>query len=377
MKRITNVFTMTLLLLAVIAGCSKPENQSAQTAATPAASPSAASAPGTDLAKSKSVVTQKEANITMRVDKPEFEPFLKAAKPGPVIPGLLQDYIPQGITYLEEQNWILVSYYREDKSPSILTVIDAKSGELIKSLQLYKEDKQPYNEHAGGVTVSSKYVWISSNGNMYYIKKEDLIQSQKEDKLYFQGHFKTDLRASFTTYSDGVLWVGEFTEGTSDYPTSSTHYVTNRDNTEYRAWAEGFKLDEQTDLPLGQKIDGDITVPNYVLAIPNRIQGMTVLPDQIILSESYGRNNDGSVIFHRNVLAEEPHKQVDFGSNQVPLWFLDSKNHIETITGPPMTEGIAAHNNSLYVLFESGATKFRTSGSYPLDRIYTLELKSH
>lgn len=383
MKRITKVFTISLLLLTVITGCSKSGNQSAETvaptasaAASVVASPSAATtSEPTEKKPDLSVITQEDTNIKVRVNKPEFEPFLKLAKPGPIVPGLLQDYIPQGIAYMKEQNWILVSYYREDKSPSILTVVDAKTGELVKSLQLYNADKQAYNEHAGGVAVSSKYVWISSNSNMYYMKKEDLIQSAKEDKIYFQGSFKTDLRASYTSYADGVLWVGEFANGTADYPTSPKHYITNRDDAEYRAWAEGFKLDEQTDLPPNKKIEEDVTVPDYVLAIPNRIQGMTVRSDKIIVSESFGRNTDGSLVFHKNTLAEKPHKQVDFGTKQVPLWFLDSKNHIETITGPPMTEGIVEHDNMLYVLFESGATKFRTSGSYPLDRIYTFDLK--
>jgi len=379
MKRITSVFSISLLLLTVLAGCSNGAKQ-AESSSAPTPAPTAAVTPvpsaEPEISNDPLKVSQDDTNIKIRINKPEFMPFIEKAKPGPIVPGLFQDYIPQGLAYMPEQDWLLVSYYREDENPSLLTIIDAKTGEHLKSLQLFRENKEPYKEHAGGVAVSKKYVWISSNSNMYYIKKEDLVQAEKIGKLYFEGHFKTDVRASFTTYFDGVIWAGEFANGTADYPTSPAHHITSsRDNTEHLAWAEGFKLDEQTDLPTNKKIEDDVTVPDYALALPQRIQGMTVRPNQLILSESYGRNTEGSLIFHKNILSEKPHKEVDFGGNKVPLWFLDSKNLEETISGPPMTEGIVENNNTLYVLFESGANKFRSSGSYPLDRIYTLELK--
>ncbi|TCZ78890.1 hypothetical protein E0485_07420 [Paenibacillus albiflavus] len=379
MKRITNVFSISLIILTVLAGCSNSSKQAeSSTAPTPAPTAAVTPAPSAEpeISNDPLKVSQDDTNIKVRINKPEFMPFIEKAKPGPIIPGLFQDYIPQGLAYMPEQDWLLVSYYREDDHPSLLTVVDAKTGEHLKSLQLFKEDKEPYREHAGGLTVSKKFVWIASNSNMYYIKKEDLIQAEKIGKLNIEGHFKTDVRASFNTYYDGVIWAGEFANGTADYPTSPEHHITNpRDNTEHLAWAEGFKLDEETDLPTNKKIEGDVTVPDYALALPQRIQGMTVRPNQLILSESFGRNTESSLIFHKNILSEEPHKVVDFGGNKVPLWYLDSKNLEETISGPPMFEGIVEHDKTLYILFESGANKFRVSGSYPLDRIYTLELK--
>ncbi|MCR8643839.1 hypothetical protein NV379_14380 [Paenibacillus sp. N1-5-1-14] len=375
MKQFKHVCMMTLFIWIVLAGCStseKPIPSAATSIPTSSSVTTPAPVPNNDPLK----VTQEDTNIKYRINKPEFMPFIEKAKPGPIVPGLLQDYIPQGIAYMQEQDWILVSYYREDENPSLLVVIDAQTGKHLKSLQLFQANKEPYKEHAGGVTVSKKYVWISSNSNMYYLKKEDLVQAEPIGKLYMAGHFKTDVRASFTTYSDGVLWAGEFANGTADYPTDLSHHITSdRDQTTYLAWAEGFQLDEQTDLPTNQASSAGITVPSYALAIPNRIQGMTVRHDQLILSESFGRNTEGSLIIHKNILREKPHKEVDFSGNKVPLWFLDSSNRVTTISGPPMTEGIVDNKNTLYVLFESGANKFRSSGSYPLDRIYTLELE--
>ncbi|TBL81759.1 hypothetical protein [Paenibacillus thalictri] len=314
-------------------------------------------------------ITQEEAGIKLRVDIPEIKPFLQKAKNGPIVPGLLQGGVPQGIAYLPEQKWILISYYREGGKSSFMSVLDAGTGKLVKSMTFNKTADQPYTGHAGGITASKKHVWLSSDKEVNMLNIDDIVKAADGSSLVFAGSVKSSTRASFTSYGDGVLWIGEFAQGAS-YPTDKAHYMTGPDGKEHKAWAEGFKLDGNTDLPAAQ--NGAAPVPNYILSLPDRIQGMYVSKDNIWLSESYGRNNTSTLHHMKLSLADKPHANVTIGSAAVPVWFLDGKNVKDTTEMPPMSEGLFELNGNLHILFESGASTYRSSSSYALDRIQIL-----
>jgi hypothetical protein len=101
---------------------------------------------------------------------------------------------------------------------------------------------------------------------------------------------------------------------------------------------------------------------------------MHVVGGNVLLSQSYGRNNASALLQYKHSNTDKPDSTVTVGSAKVPVWFLDSKNLTSTLVTPPMSEGIADYKDSLYLLFESGATKYRTSSSYALDRIQILPL---
>jgi hypothetical protein len=365
MKRKAFAAVVAGMLAVTAIGCQAAQNQAPEKTAPPAAAAPEVKAPA-------GLVTQEEAGIKIRVDMPEIKWFLDNAKQGPIVPALKQEAIPQGLAYLEEKNWLLVTSYRENGKSSLLSVIDAETGKLVKAHELYKGANLPYTGHAGGVTVSKQHVWVSSDGNAFWLKKEDLIKADNESKLTFGGSVLTDTRASFTTYSEGVLWVGEYAQGSS-YPTSKTHYMNNRDNKEHKAWTVGYKLDPATDLPK-PAAGKDPAVPDYILSIPDMIQGMEVGHDRIILSESYGRNNASALIVHKLPIAEPPHQTVEIGTAKVPVWFLDSKTKQQEQKAPPMSEGVVTIKGTTHVLFESGAKKYMSSSTYPLDRIQLIKL---
>ncbi|MGG4032898.1 lamin tail domain-containing protein [Paenibacillus cisolokensis] len=320
-------------------------------------------------------ITQDEIGIVPPGEFPEYDTFFRVSEPGPVIPGLLQDLVPQGIAYVPELNGLLVSHYRNDGNPSVLTVIDAQSGELVKSLHLYNEDNTPYTGHAGGVTVSRSHVWISSGGKLFRLPLDELVDAPDGAKLKFAGHFETGTRSSFAVYADGMIWAGEF--AAQGYETDPSHEMTNRDGELHKAWMTGFRLDEETDmLPDGkQPPGGGAVTPDYVLSIPDKIQGAAIYNGTIALSQSYGRNNDATLLVYPQVYQDAPHRYVQNGGEQIPVWFLDGQSERNRLTAPPLSEGIIEHNGILYVLFESGATEYRTSAKYPLDRIRMLDLQ--
>ncbi|GIP33230.1 hypothetical protein [Paenibacillus sp. J2TS4] len=362
-------------LLLVLSGCAA----STETSGKPSSETSPSPAPsandnlsGSNEEKGDETIKQEEVEIKLRVDSPSYKDFFEWSEPGPVIPGLNQDLIPQGIAYEHSNDWMIVSYYRKDKRPSMLTVIQLTDGKLVKSVELYKDENTPYNGHAGGLTVSDSHVWLSSEKSVYQIKIEDLEKVEDGGKLIISDIVRIETNGSYVYYSDGILWVGEFSR--ANYKTDETHHMNNRDDRKYAAWITGYKLNADDSIdPAKIPEDSKPAVPDYILSVPEEIQGMETMAGSVILSQSYGRNNESSLLAYRWTLEEDPHVYTDKFAEPVPIWFLDSKNAEGALTLPPMSEGIVKRDGRLYVLFESGAAEYR-NGLYPLDRIYSLEV---
>ncbi|OXM87280.1 lamin tail domain-containing protein [Paenibacillus rigui] len=311
------------------------------------------------------------------VDTALFPDFWNMSQPGLVVPGLVEDVVPQGMAYDKEKDWLLISNYREDGRPSTLSVIDAKTNRMIKSLNLYQENNTPYTGHAGGVAISRSNVWIASGSYLYRIPLETIVQAENQDQVSFADKILTPTRASLAAYHNGVLWVGEYYEEPG-YPTDSSHKLMNRDQEMYGAWLAGYKLDDVSDRPAPDHPSvNDALVPDYILSIPGNIQGVDVLDDQIILTQSFTRAKGSSLVRYKQPLGQVPDTTVSLGQYPVPVWFLDSQSRIESngeLAAPPMAEGVVDREGKLYVLFESGANAYRTTALQPLDRVQVLDL---
>ena len=313
-------------------------------------------------------VTQASVVGTPSGSFPQYSDFFSRATAGPIIPGLAagQDLVPQGIAYEATKNWFLVSHYRDGGS-SMLTAIDASTGKLVKSMTIYNSSGTPYTGHAGGVAVTPTDVWISSGDYLRRIPLQQVFNVKNRDRVYIADQFKTVTSASFVTYANGILWSGEF-YASPDYLTDSTHYRTTRTGTSHHAWLAGYKLS-------GIVSGTTARTPDYILSIADKVQGAAVLADgRFALSNSYGRTNDSKLWIYENVLAQTPHYYSTVNGTSVPSWQLDAVSIDSTVVAPPMTEGIVEKGGYLYTLFESAATEYRSTGSYPIDNIMKLNL---
>ena len=354
-------FALSLLLaMALSVACTK------QAAPPPAAEKEAAPAPA------GSAFTQEERG-TSAIDR-KYSKFAAIAQMGPVVPGLKQDLIPQGLAHWPEKDWLVISYYTKAAKPSMLTIVDNKTGKLVKSLRLYETETKAYTGHAGGIAVSKQNLWLGSGGDMFGIALKDLEAAADNSNIKFTSHFKPETNASFVAYADGILWAGEFYHPTAGYDTSLKHHMKNRNGQEYGAWVEGYRLDPATDKPAG-------AAPDYLFSIPERIQGMAVSKDSVFLARSYGRKVD-STLFRYGLpdLAGAPHQTATVAGKQVPLWFLDETTQTRNDpvqVMPPMAEGMVTDGaNRLYVLYESGANEYRFDGFNPLDRLAIVDLNT-
>ncbi|OQY10981.1 MAG: hypothetical protein B6I29_00025 [Marinitoga sp. 4572_148] len=290
----------------------------------------------------------------------EYNYFFDTSSKSFVIPLLEKHYVPQGVTHFND--WIIISYYSNDNNPSILAVLDKNNGNFIKYANIYFSNGNPYKGHAGGVTVSKNYIWISSDYNLYKIRIQDVINAESGSNVYIIETFGIPVKGAFIQYYNNSIWVGEFYHS-YDYLTKPSHKLINRKNNEYNAWVTEFALDENE----------NINNIKRILSIPDIVQDIEFADNYIILSRSYGRKNNSIIEFYPNDLNENPHSHVKYLDRNIPVWYLDNPEIKLNIL--PMSEGITKIDSSLYILFESAALKYINGGKYPTKYIWKLNLK--
>ncbi|UCF84481.1 MAG: hypothetical protein JSV50_02295 [Desulfobacteraceae bacterium] len=284
---------------------------------------------------------------------------------GTVIPGLQQGAVPQGLSYSNKYNLIFISYYFDKHIPSVVSVIDKSNNTAIGTFALKESVSSFHYGHVGGLTVNDNFVWVSSNEKLYKYKISDTIKSAPSRVLVPISVTETETKASFVTYYQKVLFVGEFAYG-SKYKTKNSHHTEDRNGLKHYAWVCGYNVNKERN---GVK---------YILSIRQKVQGICITDKYIFLSISYGRRNRSIIAIYKNPLQEQPHRTVTLENGlKAPLWYLDGKNIIREIDFPPMSEGITIIDGKLAVLPESGAEKYQNGGLGPLDHIILIDLEEY
>ena len=284
---------------------------------------------------------------------------------GPVIPGLQQGAVPQGLSYSKEYNLVFISFYFDKHIPSLVSVIDKSNNATVGTFALKESESLFHYGHVGGLTVNDNFVWVSSNGKLYKYKISDIIKSTPSRALMPVSVTETETKASFVTHYQNILFVGEFAYE-SKYRTKNSHHMENRNGVKHNAWVCGYNIDNERN---GLK---------YILSIRQKVQGICITDNYVFLSISYGRRNRSIIAIYKNPLQEEPHRTVTLENGvKAPLWYLDGKNIIREIDFPPMSEGITLIDGKLFVLSESGAEKYQRGGLGPLDHIILIDLEEY
>lgn len=314
---------------------------------------------------------------------PAYQGLWDISSDGPVIAGLAQGLVPQGLTYYKKKDWLLtISYVDDGIRPGTITVTDRTTGKLVKSVVLYNTDGTPYTGHAGGVTVSRDHGWVASENYLFSFNLSDLTEAENNGEIQFTRQIPLPVEAAYTVYDEGILWVGEFYEASS-YQTDPSHHIENRDGEMHYAWMIGFNLERNNDMLAEDHWDGSPehnAVPDYVLSTTGKVQGAIIQKaarNGIKLSTSYGRANDSVLYRYEYPLKEDPHSYATVEGKEVPLWFLDghTAKPRQSIEAIPMPEGIVEVQKELYVVFESGADKYRYTTTYPMDRMLKIDMK--
>lgn len=299
-----------------------------------------------------------------------YDKFYSSGELSVSIPGCAQDLVPQGIAYLAEEDWMIIAGYSSGSRNSAIVAVDMKTNQVAKEIFLKNTDGTAYTGHAGGVCVTEKNIYISNNEQLLRLSLTAFRAAEASAYLPFDEAINVPCRSSYCQYNDGILWVGEFEYG-GEYPTDNSHRIKTADGRQ-RAWAIGYQLTSETENELkAECLTAEGAIPDLILSTTERIQGITVKDGKIYLSQSYGRRNSSSIYRHVNVLERKADAEVTVLGATRPIWFLD-KNSLEAVLiAPPMTECLCTIEDAIYVLFESGAEKYRDSKN-PMDRVFKL-----
>lgn len=306
-----------------------------------------------------------------RIDCEKYDFFQNAQDSGIIVPALEQNFIPQGIAYWEEQNRLLISGYFKpnprSSSARILTV-DANTGEFVGVYSLVDRYGRSIGSHFSGLAVTESNLFVVEEQNLFCVSLEELQRAGKSGTLRVSDICMLDVVGGTCNYANDILWICEHYQE-DDYPLRGAHDVKGKDGTVFHAWMVGYRISDSGDLR-----------PYRAFAVPDKIQGISVLEDgRIILSSSYGRKNPSKLLIYNDPGENPPDGYVEIWGAKTPIWCLDSANGIMEYTAPPMSEGCCLVNDRLYLIFESGAYYYRAYETNhvavdPTDKIWVLDL---
>lgn len=299
-----------------------------------------------------------------------YSEFFRSSKIAYDTPGIYDGAIMQGYAYDSENDIFLHSAYMTDgESASRIYIVDG-NGHHVRHVNLKTSDGNSYTGHVGGIAVYKDILWISSDDDdmqLYVLSLSDVKDAKNGTDIVLKDTVSVHARPSFC-YSDGkYLWVGEFNNDGA-YVTEESHSFTVADGQINRAIVCGYLIDESSDTGLAESL------PDKVLSIPNKVQGMTYHDGKWIFSTSYAFSTS-HLYFYTDNTASEPDGTIEIEGVEIPAWFCDAESFKQDVELQPMAEGIAVKDGELYVSLESASLKY-LFGNFTRGRdIYRYKLK--
>ncbi len=264
-------------------------------------------------------------------------------------PGLNDGFVCQGICVYESAEKFLISGYMSDNSASRVYVTDKNDNSYFVSLT---QNGKEFTGHLGGIAVNDGMIYIADGGKIYSVAANAIMSASNADCVEIGSGIDVNNAASFTFADENYLYVGEFHDGgkyVTDHP-----YETN-DGT-YYAIVSRYSFD-------------DLTTPNKIYSIRNKVQGFCVTPNgKIVLSTSYGLTDTVYYIYNED---EAVNSGITY--NNAPVYFLD--NCIQEIKGPAMGEGLDFYDGKVITLTESASDKYIFGKLFFANDIVSLDIK--
>ena len=293
-----------------------------------------------------------------------FPDYARARTAVAELPGLAEGFVPQGATYLSEEDVYLLCGYMDDGTASRLYVL--KDG-AFNGLSLLHPDGSAYTGHAGGITAAGEYVYVSNNKRLYVLEKRRVLSAKDGDAAPFIGSVSVPCRASFCSSDGERVYVGEYHKD-ENYPTDPSHELTAPDGSVFKALVFGYAVSPEA--PLGLSAE----TPAVAFSMYDEVQGFALLPDgTAALSCSDSSTSSG---LHFYDCADEPDGAFSLNGAAVPLWYLTDARAVGKIKIPRMSEDIEYRGGDILILFESGARRFEPNDSFTETELVRLSVKT-
>ena len=280
--------------------------------------------------------------------------------PNYLVPGQTEDMIPQGLTYLPQKDWVLVSSYdKSEKNPSVVFALDRKTGNFVAQFNLYTPDGEMWQCHAGGIAVSDYNLYVTSDCGVAYFPLSDLDvkNGTVKDIAYRETLNFGQLGITYTAYtsvSDGILWAGNFYSASPLSPALAKMGFIGKDwvwkpNDEYFNAILGYKLSGDSSEEEWASLEAIKDNASYVVNVDNTMDCIQGISFRKLDGNTYtmylSRTTDGSIG------AAVATATVDLSENTVYV----NESNFKLHDNLPGAEGIVFIGDDLHILYESGA----------------------
>lgn len=314
------------------------------------------------------------------VDAIMYSSFYDIAEDEFYIPDLMDGFVPQGFKYMPEEKVFLACGYMANGKDASRVYVISEDGDDYYYTELTKAYvKENYLGHTGGIAYYEEYIYITGSDGIDVFDLGDIIDRNTSTTplLGTVDTSKYNVDPAFCFIDGESLFVGNFYDG-EDYLTHENHKLKIEGRDENNAVLLSFSLldaYEESNYYIAPQ-------PNAVYSIPDKVQGMCVIParygadgkvlssGKLVVSTSYGISASNIYIHDVSKIAETTYNKSKemIGVENIPLYVVDSKTLVETIEAPPMAEEIVYHNGKIWIMNESASNKYIfgkfTTGNY-------------
>ena len=277
--------------------------------------------------------------------------------------------------------------------------------------------------------VSGRMVYCAqrdgSSSDKNNIARDIIALAQSNGELTFTAAFNANLNAAFCFFYDedgnsanrsssDRFYIGEFYRP-KDYETDKLHHLTTLNGDENRAFVHEYNISTSSTNKYGltminsDNVDAENYVPKVqaIYSITDEIQGLARTGKTgLVLSQSWGLSNSHLLYYdwerickseNRKLYRELTYtvkdkegedKEVSYGgfpyegvptkggaqykdSGSLYVYYIDKTFLLNNYSIPSMSEGLCVTNNRVYVLFESGANKYKWFVRQKLTDVYS------
>ncbi|MBQ7337182.1 MAG: hypothetical protein IJW40_01875 [Clostridia bacterium] len=298
------------------------------------------------------------------VDRVRHGSFYKDAAREFTIPGLSDNYTPQGFDYLAEQDIFLCCGYMSDGTASRIYTVD-KDYQSSAPITIKNADGSDHLGHAGGITAfpGTDHVYLASDGCLHRLSLADILDGDgvvtiKEDLFVM-------LEPAYCTVYGNDLYVGSYYYPEKYETPESERYVTPAGDQNYALLAI-YPLDPDTGKLLTDK-------PDTLVSTCGMVQGMAFADaDTMILSTSWGLSTSHLYCYDLTKLDPAQSGTYTFSDgSQIPIFFLDSTVCYADIIAPCMAEELVVRDGRVYIMNEAASNKYIFGKLLGAQRLYS------
>lgn len=269
------------------------------------------------------------------------------------IPGLKENFVPQGLEYISKLDKFLVSGYMSDGTPSRIYMVDNKTKQTEKYITL-KKGCEPYKGHCGGVATNGEFLWVAGDKKLETISLSDIIKAKNQDVVEIKHTTITGNGCDFVSVYKNHLIVGEFYRK-DKYETPKTHHITHSLKEETKALAFCYKI--------SNNISGVEENPSFLIALPNNTQGLCFVgngdSEKVLVSTSWSIPKSRLFLYYSPFVKKNNSTTLMINGIECVVYNLTKNNLSKIIKAPAMSEEVISVKQRVYIMFESACKKYR------------------